>query len=133
MSETRVPVRRPPGRYDERRGLPRGARVGLTAVLAAAVLAGLVVAWRSFEGRSTHATLLAFQVLDDRSVEVRFEVDLPVGGTVRCTLTARSRDGGEVGRETFQVGPQRTSPVRLTHVLSTRARAAGADVAGCSS
>ena len=133
MSQTRVPVRRPPGRYDERRTLPRGARVGLAALLGLAVVAGLFAAWRSFEGRRTNVTVLAYRVVDDRSVEVRFEVALPVGGTVRCTVTARGRDGTEVGRETVQVGPQRTSPVRVTHVLSTRARAAAADVPACSS
>ena len=133
MTDTGVPLRRPPGRYDERRRLPQGARVALVALLAGAVLAGLVVAWRSFESRTTRATLLSYRVVSDRSVEVRFQVDRPVGGSVRCTRTARARDGAEVGRETFRVGPQRTSPVRVTHVLSTRARAAAADVAGCSS
>ncbi len=124
--------RRPPGRYDERRSLPRPARFALVGLLGLTLLALLVVAFQRFQARTTTYAVLGYKVLDDQRVEVRFRVDVPVGGTVHCGVRARALDGAVVGEERVQVGPQRSSPVVVTRLLTTRSRAVTGEVTGCS-
>jgi hypothetical protein len=104
----------------------------LAGLLGLVVLGGLFGAWQTFEDRGTPYTLIGSKVLSDTEVEVTFEVPVSPGGTVHCDVRARDRAGTEVGHDRVQVGPQRTSPVRVVHVVTTSARAATGEVTGCS-
>lgn len=125
-------LRRPEGRYDEPRRLPRPIFYLLAGLLGLVVLGGLFGAWQTFEDRGTPYTVQGYTVVSDTSVEITFEVPLSPGGVVHCDLRARDRQGREVGHDRVQVGPQRATPVRVTRAITTSARAASAEVSGCS-
>lgn len=121
----------PAGRYRTRRG-PRW----LPAVLlAAVVLAGIgiaVVGYRNFGSPPVQGRQTAFQVLDDSTVAVTFQVvrDQPDRPAV-CIVRARSEDGDETGRKEVFVPPGSRSVVKET-VLRTSRRPVTGEVFGCS-
>ncbi|GAA3855961.1 DUF4307 domain-containing protein [Saccharothrix violaceirubra] len=123
----------PEGRYGRpRRPLPRWARWSLPVV---GVLVGGVVAWVGYRNLGTapvEAKQTAFQVLDDSSVAVTFEVfrqtpDRPVV----CIVRARADDGDEAGRREVLV-PAGAETVRPKTVVRTSKRPTTGEVFGCS-
>jgi hypothetical protein len=104
----------------------------LAGVLGAGLLVLVFLAWQRFESRGTTFTALGYQVVSDTAVQVRFSVPLTPGTTVSCVVRARDAAGAEVGRSDVRVGPQRTSPVLVTHLVSTVRRAAMGEVTHCS-
>ncbi len=132
MSTQPRPPRRPPGRYDEPRVLPRSA-VYAGAVVGA--LALLAFAWFGYSRFSTGRTgfgLISYQVVDDATVEITFEVHKPLNDTVRCAVLARDRSSTTVGTRDVTIGPADRDPVRVTEQFPTSARAATVDVISCS-
>ncbi|MEV0679982.1 DUF4307 domain-containing protein [Actinosynnema sp. NPDC050436] len=123
----------PEGRYGKpRRALPRWARWSLPVI---GVLVGAVVAWVGFRNLGTQpveAKQTAFEVLDDRSVEVTFEVlrETPEQAVV-CIVRARSDDGDEAGRREVLVPPG-PSTVFATTVVRTSKEPTTGEVFGCS-
>src|SRR5687767_5458119 len=97
--------RRPEGRYDERRPLPRGVTVLLAGVAGVALLLFAVVAFQRFGPAKVQGRLLSYEVVDDRTVEIRFEVRSDPGTTATCLVRALARDMSEVGSEEVRVGP----------------------------
>lgn len=124
--------RRPLGRYDEPKTVSRGA---LIAVAVVGGLALVVFAWfgysRFSNGRPTYG-ITGYHVVDDTSVELRFEVHKDLQSTITCALVARDRDKVTVGRKDVVVGPGERETVQVTEVLTTTGRAATADIASCS-
>jgi hypothetical protein len=122
-------TRRPPGRYDEPRRHPRwlawAVGGGLGLVLAAASYA----TYDRAASARTPVTLEGYRVVDDGTVEVRFDVHKDRADTVVCAVRARGRDGGQVGAADVTVGPG-TGKVR--YALTTTARAVLGEVTGCS-
>jgi hypothetical protein len=135
-SRSRLPdgpqPRRPEGRYDEPRTLPRPVLV-TGAILLVALLVGL--AYLAFDryshGRVRFATL-GYAVLSDTAVEVRFEVHKGLQETVRCAVQARDRDGAVVARDVVTIGPADLEGVLTVHQLTTTRRAATGEVTSCS-
>jgi hypothetical protein len=123
--------RRPPGRYDDRRPLPKPAVVALLAGLGVALLIGTYAAWDRYSSGRVPFSVLGYEVLSDQAVEVRFEVHKAPSSTVTCLVRARGRDGGFVASEQVEVGPSQSGPVRVTHRLTTSARAVNGEVARC--
>lgn len=123
--------RRPPGRYDERRSLPRAVTWALLGVLGLALLVGVYAAWDRFSGSRVPFTLLGYDVVSDSAVDVRFEVHKAPSSTVRCFLRALDADKRVVGSETVAVGPTTRTPGRVEHRLSTTGRAVAAEVTRC--
>jgi hypothetical protein len=104
----------------------------LAGVLGMGLLVLLFFTWQRFESHGTTFTTLSYEVVSDTAVQVRFSVPLTPGATVYCVVRARDAAGAEVGRDDVRVGPQRTSPVLVTHVLTTVRRAATGEVTHCS-
>ena len=104
-------------------------------LLAVVVLAGLAVAvvgFRNFGSPPIEGRQTGFQVVDDGSVRVRFQVvrEQPHRPAV-CIVRARSIDGDETGRKEVFVAPGSRS-VQLETVLRTSRRPVTGEVFGCS-
>ncbi len=125
------PLRRPPGRYDERRTLPRPVLLTGAGVLGLLLLVGSYLAYARFTGERVQFGTIGYQVVDATEVQVRFEVRKALTDTVRCALQARDRDNVVVGRETVTVGPSDREQVLLSRRVATVARAATGEVVGC--
>jgi len=95
----------------------------------------LAFAWFGYSRFSTGRTgfgLIGYQVVDDATVEITFEVHKPLNDTVRCAVLARDRSSTTVGTRDVTIGPADRDPVRVTEQFPTSARAATVDVISCS-
>lgn len=122
------------GRYG-RRSTSEPTRWARWGLLAVAVVVGLViafVAYRNFGTKPIEAEQVAFTILDDERVEVRFEVsrDQPERAAV-CIIRARSKDGDEAGRREVLVPPGNSVVVETTVVRASKPPVTG-EVFGCS-
>ena len=127
MSEPRRPV----GRYDERRSLSRGTRVGGAAVLVVALVAATFWAYQRFSGGQVQFGTRGYEVVSDTEVDVRFEVQKGVLESVRCSLTARDRDSVVVGTRDVVVGPSDREAVITRSSVTTTHRATTAEAVRC--
>jgi len=130
MTETYA-LRRPPGRYDERRVLPRPLVWAVLGALGLALLVGTYAAWDRYSAGRVPFSVLGYSVVDDSTVEIRFEVHKAPSSSVTCLLRALGEDKAVVGSEQVVVGPSDAGPVRVTHRLTTSARAVAGEVARC--
>lgn len=123
----------PEGRYGKtRRPLSRWTRWSLAVI---AVLVGSVIAWIGYRNLGTQpveARQTAFEVLDDSTVEITFEVvrQTPEQAVV-CIVRARSEDGDEAGRREVLV-PAGAGTAHETTVLKTSKPPVTGEVFGCS-
>jgi hypothetical protein len=124
--------RRPEGRYDEPRRLPRLLVVLLTGLLGLAVLIGAYAAYRHVAGHTTSASVLGFDVPDDGHVVVRLEVRHDREKDARCELVAYDRDHVTVGHQTLQLGRDLAGRARISATLTTSGRTYAVRVTGCS-
>jgi len=124
--------RRPPGRYDEPRGLP-SRPVLLTAggVLGALLLLAAYTVFVHLTGNTATAGVDGYTVASDAEVEVRFEVSKAAGSTTYCLVRARDVGGAEVGAQYVMVGPASSGTVVRTYRLRTTRRANTGEVDGC--
>lgn len=125
----------PPARYgrgpmaaDTRRRIVIGLGVLATLVL----IGGAAMAYQRFEGVDVEGEMVAYQVLDDQTVEVTISVTrkdpaLPVV----CIVRARSRDGAETGRREVLVGPADARTVQVTTTVKSHQRPYVGDIYGC--
>ncbi|MCI2238372.1 DUF4307 domain-containing protein [Paenibacillus sp. TRM 82003] len=120
--------RRPrPSRPWYRRPLPLAAAV-LGAVLVLAYGAWVAV-WQT-QGPAT--TVIGYDVLGDRAVELRFSVARDPGTTVQCTVHALDASSAEVGLLRVDVPAGTEREVQRTVEIRTTSRAATALVESCS-
>ncbi|SNT51756.1 DUF4307 domain-containing protein [Rhodococcoides kyotonense] len=126
----------PEGRYPRsttHRGIGRRAK---TVLLVLVVLLGLGVAYigyQRFSVKDVEGTSLAFDLLDDRTISIRFSVTRahPDEDAV-CIVRARSRDGSETGRREVLVPGSANREVEVVSELNTSQPPAVGDVYGCS-
>ena len=131
MTTAARPRRRPEGRYDEPPSLPRWALV-TGAVLALLVGVGATyAAYDKFSGGRAQYGTRGYEVVDDRTVRVTFEVGKDVRDTLRCVVNARDARQVVVGERTVDVGPSDRSAVITTTTVTTSSRAATAEVVRC--
>ena len=123
------PAARPPGRYGERR--TSRVLVACLVVVATALVGWLVWAALAAATPDTRTSLISFRVLDDRRVQVQFEVIAESASAVTCTLQARDGSGEVVGVTRVAVPPGRQDRRQVEAVVGTRSRAANATIAGC--
>ena len=123
------PAARPSGRYGER----RTSRVLVASVIAVgtALLGWLLWAALAAATPDTRTSLISFRVLDDRQVEVLFEVTAERSSPVTCTLQAMDATGEVVGVKRVAVPPGPHDRRQVEAVVGTRSRAANATIAGC--
>ena len=120
---------RPAGRYGERRN--SRPLVAALVVVGAALLGWLVWAALAAANPDTRSNMVSFRVLDDRRVEVRFEVIAARESPVTCTVQAQDATGEAVGVTAVEVPAGRADRREATAVLVTRSRAVNATIAGC--
>ena len=105
----------------------------VVAVLATLALIGAaVVAYQRSQGVAVEATMAAYQVVDDQTVEVTITVTRkdPAAPAV-CIVRARSTGGVEVGRREVLVGPADTPAVTVTTTVKSYLRPFVGDIYGC--
>jgi len=120
---------RPEGRYGERR--TSRVLVAAVVVLGLALLGWLVWVAVAASNPETRSTVVAFRVVDDRAVRVRFEVVADRDEPVTCTVQAQDGRGTTVGLATVEVPPGPREQRDAEVVVETRGRAATATVADC--
>jgi len=105
----------------------------LLAVVVVACTALAVVSFTNLGNPPIEGRQVAFDVLDDSSVRISFEVarDQPERPGV-CIVRSRSRDGDETGRREVLVPPGQERTVVVTTVLRTSKRPVTGEVFGCS-
>ena len=125
-------MKRPPGRYDERTPLPRALVLGGAFVGGVALLAFAYFGYTRFSSGRTSFGLTSYHVIDDRTVEITFEVHKDLTATVVCAVVARDADNVTVGKQDVSVGPAERDPAQVTQRFTTTHRAATVDVTSCS-
>jgi hypothetical protein len=106
--------------------------VVLATLLGVVALAVAYVAYRAVAAHTTSATVLRFEVPDDRHVVVRLEVHHDRDKDARCELVAYDRDHLSVGHQTVELGRDLASPAQITATVTTSARTYAVRVSGCS-
>lgn len=124
----------PEGRYGKQTKRPMATwlRVLLPVLGVLVGAAVALVGFRNFGTQPIEAKQSAFEVIDDSSVEVSFEVarDEPHRPAV-CVIRARSEDGDEAGRREVFIPPGKSTVVETT-VLRTSKKPVTGEVFGCS-
>ncbi|MCU1600563.1 MAG: hypothetical protein JWO22_1272 [Frankiales bacterium] len=130
MTTTTGP-RRPPGRYDEPRSLPRPVLIGGAVVLLTALVAFSFVAFQHYSGSRARFSNLDYTVESETSVLIRFQISLGAGDRAQCLLQARDRDNAEVGSRTVTVAGEDTSMFTVEEHVTTTRRAVAGEVLSC--
>ncbi|HET7279975.1 MAG TPA: DUF4307 domain-containing protein [Dermatophilaceae bacterium] len=100
--------------------------VGCLAGAAVAVWFGLAATWGQVSWVDT-----GYRVVDDRTVEVRFDVHRPPGQRVTCTVRALNRGFGTVGTIEVTVPANDQRAVGMVVMLRTTTRAVTGQVKTC--
>jgi hypothetical protein len=116
-------------RYGEGR-TSRGLLAVVVVVVALFLTVIGVITWR-LATPGVQATLLRFVVVDDKHVNVTFEVRRDSVSTTTCVLRAQSESHADVGYATVTISPGREY-VQATYPLATTSLATTAEVLGCS-
>ena len=86
---------------DQRYGRSRPAyrRWAMIAVVGVAAAAVGLFAWMTFANSADAATaeMTGFEVVDQHSVSLRFQVSAPVGRSIACAIEAQDEEHGVVG------------------------------------
>ncbi len=107
------------GRTPERR-----TRLRVFAILAAAAVAVVVIAWVVWAGlfapaASLEAKDLGFEELSASSVEVRWQLTAPAGSDVSCAVKAVSEKHAVIGWKVVEVEPSEQTTRNLAATLRT--------------
>ena len=129
------PLLLPKARYGR---APRAAATRRKVAIVLGVLATLafigaaVAAYQRFEGGAVEGKMVAYEVVDDQTVEVTITVTRRDPATpVVCIVRARSRDGAETGRREVLVGPADARTVAVTTSVKSYLRPFVGDIYGC--
>ena len=130
--------RAPAGRYHGRPGWgdpaaerrARFLRAGL-AVLTGLGFAVVVVTYVHQAQPTVVSDVLGFEVLDDSSVRVDFEVRKPAGQEALCVLRARDDQGSQVGLAEILIPGSDPDTSTRSYTLRTTARPVTGEVVGC--
>jgi hypothetical protein len=122
---------RPAGRYgpapSRRRRLLGGA---LVAVVVAGALAWF--AWAAVRGTpKASAVTVGYRVVDNRTVQITFDVTKPEKSTATCTVEALDTGFGVVGTAQVATGAADTGVVRRVATIRTTNEATTAQVTTC--
>jgi hypothetical protein len=80
----------------------------------------------------TRITLVSFEPIDDRSIEITFDIDRRDSNIANsCTLIARDYDKNVVGEVDIPIAPSASNPTQVTAVIPTRLAAVNAGVLEC--
>lgn len=120
----------------ERYGAGRN-RSGRVAFVVGALLSALFLGWLAWatwdHARPTLSSeFVGFQVIDEHTVEVRFDVRRKDAGAAgACTLRALAEDHSLVGEATIPVDPSTQLKARMTRSIRTERLATSVELVGC--
>ena len=80
-------------------------------------------AWVAFQPRPVTAELYGYDVVDDRTVEIKLNVHRPDPVAVRCTVYAQGQDHSVVGEKTVDLPPGERRTTRVVISVETEQRA----------
>jgi hypothetical protein len=124
-------VRRPPGRYDQRRRLSRPVQVAAISLGLLVLLVGTYLVYDRFSNNGIRFATLGYVVRSDTEVDIRFQVTRDRETTVDCLVRARDRDGIEVGSQKVRVAAGEAGQVERVQRVTTLRRAAAGEVTEC--
>lgn len=112
------------------------ARMRLFAIVAAAGVAVVVVAWVLWVGlfspnASLEAKDVGFGELTDTSVEIRWQLTAPAGADVSCAVKAVSEKHAVIGWRVVEVEPSQETTRLVRATLRTSEQAVGGSVHRC--
>lgn len=122
-------VRRPPGRYDEPRALPRPVQIAGAVLLVAALTAGAWWAYQRSNRGLVEFGVVGYVIVSDSSATVTFDVRRRAGQSVLCRVEALASNNTIVGGADQRLTP--SDGDRVTTPLITSARATSVVVTGC--
>ena len=122
----------PPSALDERYGRTRATNrtrrvIAITVAGAFALVLGAWVVWAALDGESANLEFrdVAHEIVDDRTVEVTWQVTADPGTEVSCVVKAMNESFSDVGWKLIQLAPSDertrvfTEPVRTTELAVT--------------
>lgn len=111
----------------------RGRYIGIAVAVAGGALALVVFGWTAIglSQRDARWQDISYVVVDDHTVEVRFEVYAREGATVRCVVRAIDGDHADVGQVERDIGPIVGQGAGETVRIRTLRPAQGASVRTC--
>lgn len=114
------------------RPAPGRAPIWILATLVVAVLTIGAIWWglASTVGKPNWMEV-AWEVKDDRTVEVRYQVSKPPDMTVRCTIEAQGKDHALVGSAEVVIGPQSARETLHTTTVRTTLPAVRGGIRTC--
>lgn len=81
-----------------RRGGRRSTRFWVVFAAVGVTIAVAIAAWFAFSsGTTTEASTTGFEIVDEHTVTVSFQVSAPAGRSVACVLEAQDEEHGVVG------------------------------------
>ncbi|NUU21031.1 MAG: DUF4307 domain-containing protein [Streptomycetaceae bacterium] len=113
-----------------RAGKDRNLRIAFVVFLVLLV-SGTVWIGLNQANREIRASIPAFRVTSDRTVEAQIEVRKDKDKEAVCVLRSRSEDGTEVGRKEVRIPAASSKTVTVTEVLQTTDRPNTAELDGC--
>ena len=80
----------------------------------------------------SRVTLVSFTPIDDRSIEITFDLDTRDSGLAHsCTLIARDFEKNVVGEIDIPIAPSATNPIKIRAIIPTRLAAVNAGILEC--
>ncbi|WP_345803177.1 DUF4307 domain-containing protein [Microbacterium sp. AZCO] len=119
---------------DERYGRTRrGGRRGLIAVIVVAVVVVVAFAWMTVAGAlmSVDADTTGFQIVDEHSVVLEFQISAPAGSPVACAIEAQDVEHGVVGWKVVEIPASETHARAFRETIPTVAEATTGLVNSC--
>ncbi|MFI5427424.1 DUF4307 domain-containing protein [Aeromicrobium sp. UC242_57] len=101
-------------------------------VAVAGVALGIAfAAWVGFQKDPVSAKLWAYDVIDDKQVEIKLDVTRPDPLAVRCTIYAQAADHVIVGEKTIDIPAASKETVRVSATIETERRAVNGVLRTC--
>lgn len=107
--------------------------LGLIGVLAAVVVASFVgFGFSKYVDLPAAGKLTGFEILDQNTVQTRFEVNRDPGTVITCALRAQDDRRIDVGYAWVEISPSDSRVSSVSYPLATRDLAVLVEVLGCS-
>lgn len=121
---------------DDRYGRSRAAasrRVVLVVVVTAGLIAAAVLAWATWTSNAdaVDSDATGYQLVDDHSVTVTFQVTAPVNRAIACALEAQDVEHGIVGWRVVEYPASTSHAQAFTETIPTVAAATTGLVNAC--
>lgn len=128
------PAQRLTDRYGPQRDGRSSRRTTLIVATTLAVLATAFLAWviSDMIGPTVETQEVSFVVAEDQaSVEVTFDITMPVGSQADCTLESLDTNFGQAGLLDVRLGPFDTQVTRISETIHTSAAPVTGNVRSC--